>query len=265
MDKKYFYENVPDLTKIAGGIYLKDEIKIIGDVNINSELEDMIGVTVINNFLTNEDCDNIISIYNKNGNFSPVTIQGMQNVTEDNIGSHRVTGFYPNLSESLYKALQSHIFENHSDITEMVCNIHTRTDWWQHEVSNRWKLEGVSPMLRFMRYDKGGEHYAHYDAGYIYPDVNYRTLKSFVLYLTTNDSGSTRFIDDGQSRIPIMERNHDDWGRQTTEDEVILSVKPEKGKILIFDHRICHDVSEFLGNEPNRVIIRGDLIYSSVK
>jgi hypothetical protein len=139
----------------------------------------------------------------------------------------------------------------------------TPTDWWQKNPTKarKWRAVGVSPLLRFMRYEKGGQHYAHYDAAYVYEDPKVRTLMSFVLYLTTNENGgATRFIRDGQHTVPILERNHADWDRPVEKDEVLLSVSPRKGRLVMFDHRLCHDVEPYAGNEP-RIIIRGDVIY----
>ena len=122
-------------------------------------------------------------------------------------------------------------------------------------------------MLRFMRYDEDSEHYAHYDAGYFYPDNLYRTLKSMVIYLTTNQQGSTRFIKDNQSNIRVQERSHEDWSRRVLSDEVLFESYPEQGKVMLFNHRMCHDVQQFhrTGDEKYRIIIRGDVIYERLE
>jgi hypothetical protein len=138
------------------------------------------------------------------------------------------------------------------------------TDWWQGDkLRTIWYPVGFSPMLRFMRYDSGGQHYAHYDAGFIYPNDNYRTLQSVVIYLTTNtDGGATRFIEDNQMHLPVWERNHQDWTREVQPSEVLYSSQPQMGKMLIFDHRLCHDVEMYRGNDP-RIIIRGDIVFQA--
>jgi len=115
-----------------------------------------------------------------------------------------------------------------------------------------------------MKYERGGQHFAHYDAGFIYPDDNYRTLQSIVIYLTTvNCGGATRFIQDSQQNIPIWERNHLDWTREAASSEVLAISQPQAGSILVFDHRECHDVEIYSGEHP-RIVIRGDIIYRSV-
>jgi hypothetical protein len=89
-------------------------------------------------------------------------------------------------------------------------------------------------------------------------------LKSFVLYLSTNSTGATRIIDDGQENIKVWDRNHDDWDRPVNEDEIIVESLPQKGSMLVFDHRVAHDVNLYDGAEGDRIILRGDLIYYGI-
>ena len=141
----------------------------------------------------------------------------------------------------------------------------TPTDWYalsQRREYRRWRGIAVSPLLRFMKYEAGGEHYGHYDMGYDYGDGR-RTLVSFVVYLTTvadNDGGRTRFLRDGQQELPIWQRNHADWRERASVNQILQSVRPQQGAVLFFDHRICHDVEPYTGLTP-RIIIRGDIVY----
>jgi hypothetical protein len=112
-----------------------------------------------------------------------------------------------------------------------------------------------------MRYSAGGQHYGHYDAAYFYPDNQHRTLLSLVIYLSTHThSGATRFLEDHQQHVPVWDRDHTDWTVEAGEEEVIARIYPEKGSILVFPHRQCHDVQAFAG-PGERIIIRGDIIF----
>jgi hypothetical protein len=114
-----------------------------------------------------------------------------------------------------------------------------------------------------MRYDPGGRHLCHYDAGFDYGDGR-RTLLSVVFYLTdAPSSGATRFVRDGQEETPVCARDFGDWTRDTRADEVLFSVHPEVGSALLFDHRLCHDVERWDGPGP-RVIVRGDIVYEAI-
>ncbi len=152
------------------------------------------------------------------------------------------------------------------DIPKLLeCEDTTSTDWWQGQITRRWRYHGVSPLLRFMKYPKGGHHAAHYDAGYIYADSKYRTLFSFVAYFSTNKTGATRIIRDGQENTPIWDRNHADWDRDARPDEIVAESLPVKGNVLFFQHRIPHDVAEYTDEGQDRIIIRGDLIYNALE
>lgn len=201
-----------------------------------------------------------LKILNDAPKMAPVSIQGYQSNTSETVGSHRVTMFNEGLARSFEL-----LFDDINFPKKRVMNEFTPTDWWQNDKNRReWEYVGVSPLLRFMSYSSGGRHFTHYDAGFIYPDDNFRTLMSFVLYLTTNNSGQTRIIDDKQNNLPVWDRNHNDWTRETKKEEVLLNFFPTQGDVLIFDHRVAHDVSKFT-NEGFRNIIRGDLIFKSKK
>lgn len=218
---------------------------------------------VIENALTHIECDMLINYMNKSDNFEEVGVQGMMDKKDVRIGSLRTSIWDPNLAEQIWNRI-SNLLPNVEGSND------TATDWWQGLYPNyiynpviEYLPVAVSPLLRFMKYSKGGQHYAHYDAGFIYPQQEYRTLKSMVIYLTTNQNAATRFIKDGQDNIDIWNRKHEDWSREVKEEEIIAKSECIKGNILIFDHRLCHDVEKYMGNDP-RIIIRGDIVYKRV-
>ena len=248
--------NKPNISSLPGGwdpsFYPKLEMEKL-PLHWIEKVQDDIGI--IHNLLTDKDCDLLKGFYNQAPRKEKVSVQGNKDQMDDRIGSNRATIWSPGLASELWMKMNM-FFRDHRSMS-----VFSSTDWHQGKVAREWLPIGVSPMLRFMKYTEGGEHYAHYDAGYIYDNPEIRTLSSFVIYLTTNDSGSTRFIKDGQDRVPVYLRDHNDWTRETKDDEVFFSSMPKKGKMLFFDHRICHDVSKFEGTE--RMIIRGDIIYKA--
>lgn len=213
---------------------------------------------IISDILNELECKSLIDFMMQAPTLQPVSVQSFCNTEFDEVGSHRATVWSSLLAKGLWHRIKDFVK------TETF-NPASSTDWWQgNECRNEWEPIGISPMLRFMKYSKGGQHYAHYDAGFIYPDDNYRTLKSVVIYLTSNDNGgSTRFIADWQGGVPVWYRNHNDWVRKSDDSEVIASSKPIAGNVLIFNHRDCHDVEQYLGNTP-RIIIRTDILYRAI-
>lgn len=178
------------------------------------------------------------------------------------VGSYRATTFNPSLAEQLWHRLRPIV------PTVRFLGEFDPTDWFgtpDRASHNAWRVVGLSPLLRFMRYPPGGHHLCHYDAGFDYGDGR-RTLMSVVFYLSDgagDSSGSTRFVNDNQAAIPVRLRNHDDWTREATLDEVLAKVEPLAGAALVFDHRLCHDVSAWNGPH-HRVIIRADVVYEAI-
>ena len=213
-------------------------------------------IQIFDNVLNDDSVEFLKSLFLNCNIEAPVSIHGLKDEMSG-IGSMRATGW----SEEIAAQLTELILPN---LSVLFANEFTATDWFQDGKHEIWSPVEVSPMLRFMKYQKNSEHYAHYDAGYFYDDGIHRTLKSLVLYLTTNDTCATRFINDDQEKIPVWDRNFNDWNHRVNDEQVYLNSKSVKGRALIFDHRLCHDVELYDGVEGNRIIIRGDIIFKKI-
>lgn len=97
----------------------------------------------------------------------------------------------------------------------------------------------VLPSLRFIIYTSGGFIAPHTD-GIRYDAVtNHPSTHSFLLYLCdTTEGGATEFL------------------TQVRDGEVLQSVQPKEGAILVFPHDIPH---QGIGVENRKVLLRGDL------
>lgn len=204
------------------------------------------------------DCERLIRAMNDSNIAEPVGVTGVRD--SYGVGSVRASAWAPDLAGALWKSISPAIpqvrFLSEMDPTDFFAT--TSRD--QHM---NWRVVGLSPLLRFMRYEKGGKHLCHYDAGFDYKDGR-RTLMSVVFYLSNaKGSGATRFVRDGQEARPTHLRNFSDWDRDTDEKEVIARVYPSAGDVLVFDHRLCHDVEQWNGDD-SRVIIRGDIVYEAI-
>lgn len=253
----------PDMASLPGGWEIPTK-KRFDNIVRGSKVEILENAFLIKDCFSEKECDFLVKLFLDSHIAAPVSVQGRKDEIDNRVGSVRATGWSIPLAVQFWKKMQPFFEPRTMEDT-------TATDWWQISESlvsypmkcRKWKPVGLSPMLRFMKYQTNGQHYAHYDAGYIYPNSNYRTLMSVVIYLTTNpNSGSTRFVEDGQSDMPIWERDTEDWTRETESSEIRASVRPTKGSVLVFDHRICHDVEKFEGPE-DRIIIRGDVLFES--
>jgi hypothetical protein len=261
---KIIYTTKPDMNSLPGGwepkrpgMYMEQTFPYKTHLRNVMDVESLYeGPFIIHNLFSLRECDSLKALMYSSPNFEGVSIQGRKDIPDDRIGSKRTTIWSPFIAELFNLKFAPYFTESFH------CDPLTPTDWWQ---GNRdlceWEYNGISPMLRFMEYGNGGQHYAHYDAGFIYPDQVHRTLYSFVLYLSTNlHGGATRFIEDGQCAVPIWDRTHDDWIRPANDEEVMAISKPIEGNVLVFPHRMCHDVEPYTGKDP-RIILRGDVLF----
>lgn len=186
----------------------------------------------------------------------PVGINGMQkdfDATKDKVGSWRATNVNDVLSEVIWQRIQPH-FPNLRIMDDL-----TQTDFEDERI---WRATGVAPVMRFIRYTEHGLLVPHYDSTYV-QNENKRTLMSAVLYLTNNaasDGGTTRLIKDPQANMPVSKRDLKDWDRLAKPDEILHSIAPQQGSLLIFDHRILHDSESIVGN-TQKVIMRTDIAF----
>ncbi|KAH8648806.1 hypothetical protein BGZ60DRAFT_534943 [Tricladium varicosporioides] len=136
----------------------------------------------------------------------------------------------------------------------------TPTDWNGYPV---WRPVGINPMLRFIRYEKGGALVPHYDAGFDFGDGKRHTLMSVVITLTPpsqESGGNTRFLLDRQRFLPLDERDYADYPLLSPSRDVLTVAPAKRGDVLVFDHRILHDASIWDGTD-SRIIIRTDIIF----
>jgi hypothetical protein len=202
--------------------------------------------------------DNILTSLAES-NWQPVSITGMSgNWKEgDPIGSYRASNYTQEYADILWDRIK------HAFPTVRVFTDADNTDWDDHE---EWEPFGVSPLLRFIKYENGGWLVVHYDAPYIQSE-DVRTLQSFVIYLQHDETitgGATRYLNDPQATIPVRDRKLSDEQRAAEEEEVRLRFSPDAGTGVIFDHRLLHD-AELVEGDGSKVIIRTDIMYRRVK
>ncbi|MBY0359169.1 MAG: NAD(+) synthase [Candidatus Obscuribacterales bacterium] len=210
---------------------------------------------LLHNVLSASECEAMLAEL-LSQNWVPASINGMQkdfDPAKDPIGSWRATNVNDVLAEVIWQRIQPHF--PHLRIMDDL----TQTDFEDERV---WRATGVAPVMRFIRYTEHGLLVPHYDSTHV-QNENKRTLMSAVLYLTNNASasgGATRFIKDPQATVPVPKRDLKDWERLAKPDEILHSIAPQQGSILIFDHRILHD-SESIVGDVQKVIMRTDITF----
>jgi hypothetical protein len=191
----------------------------------------------------------------KNMVWKVVGLDGIADKAFDQVGNYRLSNYNEGFADALWRCLQP------SMDTIRECNPFTPTDHDNHPL---WKPIGVNPLMRFIRYDHGGQLVGHYDAAYIKDDKQ-RSLMSMVIYITNNpQGGATRFLRDPQVGKRMDEMDFSDWDRSGNDDEVILANYPKAGSALIFDHRLLHDGEPIGPRQPGKLIIRTDIMFERV-
>jgi hypothetical protein len=266
--KNLFLGEKPNIQNLPGGFEYNDSISLSHGDSMIKYIHKLKNdyVYVFNDILSHASCDKLIDLYYQSNNHQDVSVQGRKDISTDQIGSNRTTLWAVNLAQDLTNLFEKiNVFKTiFNKDGKFTFNKFSSTDIDLSGETVDYKPFGVSPLLRLMKYQKGGQHYAHYDSGYIYNNSPYRTLFSIVLYLTTNTKGgATRVVYDGQEGTPTHLRNHDDWLTPVIDESVLYSVPPVKGRVMIFPHRLCHDVEQYFGDEP-RIIIRGDIVCEKV-
>lgn len=103
---------------------------------------------------------------------------------------------------------------------------------------------GLNERLRFYRYEPGQFFNWHHD-GYFQRHVKEKSMLTFMVYLNDCAGGTTDFTFK--------------TGRVKDED-VDVSVKPEKGMALVFIHEVLHRGSPV--TEGRKYVLRSDVMYS---
>lgn len=202
-------------------------------------------------YVIDVEIDNVAAIenafveYEKAGHLYPVTKSGLKyNDQCSDVGSYRFCTNSQKLADFLDAIISS------SNAFPLVHN---------SEKEETSTYAGVSPYFRFMRYSKGGLHFPHYDSDYQFanPYSSNYTAYSLVMYFTDCETGNIAFIND--KTVHCQDRS--DWDRQANEDEIYLKVAPKKGRIVLFRHDLCHSVLELTGDDTDRMMVRGDLVF----
>ena len=124
-----------------------------------------------------------------------------------------------------------------------------------------WKIKGINPVFRAMRYENGGWLVPHYDSSFNFSE-NEKTLYTLVLYLEKGEGGLLRFIKDPLINIPTEEADFLDWNKKAEENQVEEVVDCLQGRIVLFNHRHLHDSTPVLSG--NKILIRTDIIAERV-
>lgn len=107
-------------------------------------------------------------------------------------------------------------------------------------LQSNWNAYGLNPQFRFCRYLPGQKFAAHYDGNFVLNSGN-RSFYTFMIYLNGGfEGGATRFLD-------------------SKTQNTIVSLDPEPGLLLVFQHNIYHDGEELRSGA--KYMMRSDVMF----
>jgi hypothetical protein len=219
-------------------------------------------VYTLDNAFPEDICNHLIAEFEKQDHYA-VGVDGYANAAE-HTGSYRAMAWSESVanqvSERLHKIIDENSFDGGLDGLVHLSDLSILYTPFRPVLEAEYDMIGSTPWLRFMKYGQGGKHTPHYDAPFHNEDERYITLYSWVLYLNTpeGEGGNFQFVADGQEDVHPLDQNLNDWDHMS--ETSVLDIKPERGKLLVFPHWLCHQVQEYLGND-HRYIIRGDVAF----
>lgn len=119
-----------------------------------------------------------------------------------------------------------------------------------------WEATGLNECWRFCRYDRSGHFGPHFD-GEFCRNQNERSFYTFMIYLNGGfEGGETNFVGDKQTIFKDPETGC----IRAEADNILESVRPEPGLVLVFQHKTMHEGAALKGDK--KYIARSEVMYS---
>lgn len=211
-------------------------------------------VLIVKNVVSTSENKNIRNWINENTDKMVITNEYGYVKTNENTcnGSKRISFYNQDWSNILFERLKL------SGGLNGIYNINYEnndTNWNPH---SQWRLVGLSPLFRVIKYEEGDFLYSHYDDSFYESDIR-RSLKSVVIVIECADSGGkTRFLIDEQDKIEFIQRDFSDK-HEIAEESAVNYAFNELSSAMVFNHRILHDGETVING--SKIIIRTDLMY----
>lgn len=212
-------------------------------------------IVKIENIISEEELSMLAGIFNTSEK-KTANVHGRLNAMDTlNSGSKRVSWYSVEFADILWARIRNHIDVMFQDNGE---------GYTQYGMGGWNRAVGINPLMRFIGYTDTGMLVPHYD--YEYTTGDYRSMMTVVIYLTTNETGATRFIKDERGPKAGIE----DWqyidavkfNETCTDEDFILKNQPVSMTAVVFPHYTLHDCEEVVGE--HKLIIRTDIMCESL-
>lgn len=222
----------------------KDSEKVISGItkevlDVHPERE----AFVLRNVLTKEECDYLIA------ETESIGYQELHGYSSSYRSNTRRIIYYDSMKNLLWERVKPFLTTKLAQKKITSWNAHgvSPTSWNAHGVSSTsgsngdgWNAYGLNPQFRFCRYLPGQKFAPHYDGNFVLNSGN-RSFYTFMIYLNGGfEGGATRFIDSKTLKT-------------------LVSLNPESGLLLIFQHNIYHDGEELRSGA--KYLMRSDVMF----
>lgn len=259
---KEYYENIPkhEMEKLKGLVPSNPEIETLDNIKWFHYKNDLKVTNIkpfeythkpdlikVQNMLTESDVNILTEFFNQGNDHSYYYTDRDGSLSPEKSFSKRKSLYSEHLSKIIFERLNPHLDKilklKNSDL-----------EFEELKYNTLWTPVSISPYFRFIEYTKNGELIPHYDTPHKYDSETF-TLKTLVLSLTTNKEGATEFYFEDC----IDYKDYDDLILK----DPVTKYEHESGSMLMFDHRVLHQVKPIKKDET-KLIIRTDLIYKRI-
>eukprot|EP01102_Stenamoeba_stenopodia_P002892 TRINITY_DN1277_c0_g1_i2.p1 TRINITY_DN1277_c0_g1~~TRINITY_DN1277_c0_g1_i2.p1 ORF type:complete len:282 (-),score=57.56 TRINITY_DN1277_c0_g1_i2:34-879(-) len=120
----------------------------------------------------------------------------------------------------------------------------------------QWEATGLNECWRFCRYDRSGHFGPHFD-GEFCRNQEERSFYTFMIYLNGGfEGGETNFVGDNQTIF----KDPATGCIRAEKENIIESVKPEPGLVLVFQHKTMHEGAALAGDK--KYIARSEVMFT---
>ena len=204
---------------------------------------------ILRNVLTSSECQHFIDISTSQmiDVSHAAKFRNMQRVVSDS----------QLVSEVIFERIRPHLADN-IEVSEDTDSIHQDFGGTTH---GKWKPYGLSSRWRFCAYTPGGHFSPHYDGEYKISSKD-KSLQTCQIYLNEGfKGGGINFISQDQSSLSMDSR-----GRFCAEAKnVLLSIKPEAGMAVVFNHRLMHEGEALEESSDNikKYFMRSEIMFKN--
>lgn len=173
------------------------------------------------------------------------------------VGCYRASANSVWLAEVLWERLKQYFGGVH------VLSENSLAEW---EGAPLWRAEGVSSVMRFVKYTNGCEALLpHYDESITFENGT-KSMVRVLIYFTSSDfsGGETYFVKDPDIDKPYTAMQRNAFEASPPEADVLLEIAPVSGGALIFDHKILHG-SRFVTGSGDKITLRTDILFTKCK